>query len=650
MCGVSVVLCKINNTDNNTASNKDNNTANSKDDNISNSILLLLQSLASLQNRGYDSFGMSCIMNNKLHIHKKACLDTSIDNFKTFAEELSVYNSPISIGHTRWATHGIISNDNAHPHVSNSGKICLVHNGIIENYKSLKKMLIEKGFTFYSQTDSEVIVNLIEYHLHNDMTEGTTVLVQTIDQAIMKTVEMLEGTYGLAIQCIDNPSNVYIIKNGSPILIGENDNYIMACSESSGFLDQMNHYYALENDNLVTLSSVDGIITNIKRTKIQNKNVTMNLTPEPYEHWTLKEIMEQNESLMRAYNNGARINNNKVKLGGLNSIKQKIHEIHNVIFLGCGTSLYACHIGRHYLKHMECVNSTMCFDAADFELNDIPMNGLTLLVMCSQSGETKDLHRVLQLIQHRKNIITMGVINVVDSMIAREVDCGIYMNAGREVAVASTKSFTSSVTIFKLFSLWFNQELKNVSMSETTCQSIKNIPYQIKGINSNIYSNISDKHDCLIKSSHIDLLNHENIFVLGKGTMEHVSKEMSLKLKEICYIHAEGYSGTALKHGPFALLQTGYPVILLINKENRAKMWNAYKEIQTRWANILVISEIAEIGIEIENDCCIIVPENKELQEIIYMVVLQHICYRLSIKRGINPDKPRNLAKVVTVE
>jgi glucosamine--fructose-6-phosphate aminotransferase (isomerizing) len=246
--------------------------------NTNNSILLLLQSLASLQNRGYDSFGLSCIMNDKLHIHKKACLDTSIDNFKTFTEELTEYKSPISIGHTRWATHGIISDDNAHPHVSNSGKICLVHNGIIENYKFLKQMLLDKGFTFYSETDSEVIVNLIEYHLSDISSDKQ----QSIEQAIMKTVEMLEGTYGLAIQCIDTPSNVYIIKNGSPILIGENDNYIMACSESSGFLDQMKHYYALENDNLVTLSSTDGIITNIKRAKIQNNTVTMNLTPDPY--------------------------------------------------------------------------------------------------------------------------------------------------------------------------------------------------------------------------------------------------------------------------------------------------------------------------------------------------------------------------------
>ena len=278
--------------------------------------------------------------------------------------------------------------------------------------------------------------------------------------------------------------------------------------------------------------------------------------------------------------------------------------------------------------------------AADFELNDIPLSGKSLLVMCSQSGETKDLHRVLHLINHKNNIITMGVINVVDSLIAREVNCGIYMNAGREVAVASTKSFTSSVLIFKLFSLWYVQQLKKSNVSASIFQNIRNINYQVTSINKKI--------DSLIKPCHIDILNHENIFVLGKGTMEYISKEMSLKLKEICYIHAEGYSGTALKHGPFALLRPRYPVILLVNQENRAKMWNVYKEIETRGADILVISEITDL--EIDPEKCILVPENKELQEILYMVVLQHVCYKLSIVRGINPDKPRNLAKVVTVE
>lgn len=618
MCGISVVLCKYTG-ENNDEHNKE-----------YNSIILLLHSLAILQNRGYDSFGISYIINDKIHIHKRACLNTSIDNFRLFSDELSNCKSLVSIGHTRWATHGVISDKNAHPHISNSGKIALIHNGIIENYKELKHFLIENGFSFYSETDSEVVVNLIDFYNRE----------LNIEHAILKATTLLHGTYGLAIQYLDNPSNVYLIKNGSPILIGENDNYIMACSESTGFLDQMKHYCTLENDSLVILSTKEGIITNIKRPKIQNTNVAMALTPSPYEHWTIKEIMEQGDSLLRTYNNGARLTNDRIKLGGLDNIKKQLGDIKNVIFIGCGTSLYACQIGRYYLKQMECVNNISCFDGADFELNDIPLTGTTLLIMCSQSGETKDLHRVIQLIKHKNNIITMGVINVVDSLIAREVNCGIYMNAGREVAVASTKSFTSSILIFKMFSLWYNQELKKCAIATNIFQDIRNINYQVMNINKTV--------DDLIKPYHIELLNKENIFVLGKGTMEHISKEMSLKLKEICYIHAEGYSGTALKHGPFALLRPGYPVILLINQENRTKMWNVYKEVETRGADILVVSEILDL--EIDPDKYIIVPESKELQEILYMVVLQHICYKLSIVRGINPDKPRNLAKVVTVE
>lgn len=611
MCGISAVISKQG----------------------ANSLKVLLDSLKQLQNRGYDSYGVSCIVNNKLKIHKKASLDTIGDSFQTFADELTNWSSIISIGHTRWATHGIISDKNAHPHISQSGEICLVHNGIIENYSKLKEFLITNGYSFYSETDTEVIVNLIDFNKRKS----------TIESAIAATVDMLEGTYGLAIQCIDTPTNIYLIKNGSPILIGENDNYLMACSESSGFLNQIRHYYALENDKLAVLSLEKGIISTIIGPKIKNSNVNNTLTSTPYEHWTIKEIMEQSDSLLRAYNNGARLMDNKINLGGLDFLKQHMYDIQNIIFLGCGTSLFACHIGRYYLKELECVNNIMCFDAADFELNDIPLTGKSLLIMCSQSGETKDLHRVFQLIKNKNNIITMGVINAIDSLIAREVNCGIYMNAGREVAVASTKSFTSSVLIFKLFSLWCVQQFKlkqGNNLSANIFQNIRNINHQVSFINREISS--------LIKPQHIELLNHENIFVLGKGTMEYISKEMALKLKEICYIHAEGYSGTALKHGPFALLMPKYPIILLINQENRSKMWNVYKEIETRGANILVISEITDLDIESEK--CILVPENKELQEILYMVVLQHVCYKLSIARGINPDKPRNLAKVVTVE
>lgn len=611
MCGISAIICK----------NKYNN-----------SIQLLVQSLAQLQNRGYDSFGMSSIAdNNTFHIHKKACIDQNEEHFKSFSSELQEVTSNMSMGHTRWATHGIISETNAHPHVSHSGKFSLIHNGIIENYISIKKELLDLGFIFKSDTDSEVIVNLIDYYYNQQKLD--------IKDAINTTIDRLEGTYGLVIQCIDNPSSMYIIRNGSPILVGENENYIIATSESSGFLNQMTNYFVIENNDLVVLSIDGGIRSNIIYKHVKSQNTSYDLTPHPYEHWTLKEIMYQSQSLLNSLNNGARIFKSQIKLGGLDYIKSYIDNIENIIFMGCGTSLNACHIGRIYLKSLSLVNNIQCFDAAEFEFTDIPLSGKTLLVMCSQSGETKDLHRVIQIIKDKPNIITMGVINVVDSLIAREVDCGIYMNAGREVAVASTKSFTSSLLVFKLFSLWYFQN-KQINLNKYAIQNIRNISSQVDTINSNINSLISDNN--------ISLLNKENVFILGKGKMEHIAKEMALKMKEICYIHAEGYSGSALKHGPFALLTPGFPVILIIDKDNEDKMWNVYKEIESRKANILVISEINNL--ELDSTNYIIVPENKELQEILFITILQHICYRLALKREINPDKPRNLAKVVTVE
>lgn len=620
MCGISAIICKYKN---------------------NNSIQLLLQSLGQLQNRGYDSFGMSCInANNKFHIHKKACIDQREDHFERFSNELQDLNTNISVGHTRWATHGVISEANAHPHLSHSGKLSLIHNGIIENYKILKKELLNEGFIFKSDTDSEVIVNLIDYYYDRQKID--------IENAIKMAIGRLEGTYGLVIQCIDRNTSLYIIRNGSPILVGENENHIIATSEASGFLNQMNNYYVIENNDLVVLSAEYGIKSNIIYKHVKNKNASYELTPEPYVHWTLKEIMDQSHSLLNSLNNGGRIFNTQIKLGGLDYIKPHIDDIENIIFMGCGTSLNACHIGRIYLKSLSAVNNIQCFDAAEFEMSDIPLSGKTLLVMCSQSGETKDLHRVIQLIKDKPNIITMGVINVVDSLIAREVDCGIYMNAGREVAVASTKSFTCSLLIFKLFSLWYfqtkNNNIKlnneNIKLNKYTIQNIRNINIQVESINNNI--------DSLINDTHISLLNEENVFILGKGKMENIAKEMALKMKEICYIHAEGYSGSALKHGPFALLTPGFPVILIIDKDNEDKMWNVYKEIESRNANILVVSEISNL--ELDPTKYIIVPENKELQEILFMIVLQHICYKLALKREINPDKPRNLAKVVTVE
>jgi len=664
MCGITVVICK-----------KQTKTA----------VSLLLTSLEQLQNRGYDSFGLSAISTCAFDIQKVACISPT-DTFDSFKTKTQNIKTDVVMGHTRWATHGVISTENAHPHLSMSKKIALVHNGIIENYKAIKDRLVVQvtnsveanandSYTFTSQTDSEVIVNLIDYYY--------VVKRESIEIAIQKAVAELSGTYGLAIQCIDHPDKTFIIRNGSPLLIGENDDYIMATSEVSGFVNQMKHYYTVKNNDLIIFSQKDGIktttTTSLKKMMCHNESII--LTPAPYNHWTLKEIHEQKDTLLRATNNGARINLNKIKLGGIDMLRDYIREIETIILVGCGTSLHACQIGAFYLKkfpHLGNVNHICTYDAAEFSVLDIPKKGKTLVIMISQSGETMDLHRILPFVKER-GCLTMGIINVVDSLIAREVDCGIYMNAGRENAVASTKSFTSSLMILKLFSIWFYQEFCISDILYTppihfdvkkhnilgngeftsVCQNIRNVVEQVGKLNE-IYKyncdypfnddypfNECDKtiYNNNERFTMLTCLNKENLFILGKGRMECIAKEAALKLKEICYIHAEAYSGSALKHGPFALLTEGFPVIFLIDKENKDKMWNAYQEVKSRRAYCLVISEL-----DLPSEHLIKIPENGDLQEILYMVTLQHICYSLSQLRGINPDTPRNLAKVVTVE
>jgi len=501
-----------------------------------------------------------------------------------------------------------------------------VHNGIIENYKKIKELLKKENYTFYSQTDSEVIANLIDYYYEK---------MNNVEDAISKALSLVEGTYGVSILSTVEPEKIYLVRQGSPLIIAENDDMIVATSEISGLVNHFNHYMNIECGNIVSFTK-DGFMSNDKFKKTFIDQTFFDKTPHPYTHWTLKEIHEQPEALLRVLNNGARINNDKIKLGGLESLKQKIKKIRNIILIGCGTSYNACMCAKYYFQKYTNLNIILCIDGGEFSENDIPIDGITIMVLCSQSGETKDVHRCIK-IGHEKGILCVGIINVVNSIIAREVDCGIYINCLRENGVASTKSFTSMITALFLFSLWINQETKN--------EHIKYIIDDIRKISYNsciLLKHISIQKDILLK------LNKSSMFLLGKGKMEAIAREGALKIKEISYIHAEGCNGSSLKHGPFALLTTGFPVILLIDEENRAKMMNVYEEIKSRGAYIYIITEISEMSLE--NQDIFVVENNQHCKEILYVVVLQYIAYQLAILNKINPDKPRNLAKVVTVE
>lgn len=606
---------------------------------------IIINALIQLQNRGYDSSGICTINNNTFEIIKYASTNeiSSIDKLLSLNLEEDE-NSSLGLGHNRWATHGGKTDTNAHPHISNDQQFVIVHNGIIENYIELKNFLINNGYNFYSQTDTEIIVNLISYYYNNDDAEYST--KGNTFNSIKKTINELIGTYGLIIINIHENDKIYAVRNGSPLLVGYNDDYALITSEQSGFCNMVNTYITLNNDDITLISKNNNkIIVETTSNYITKKvnNINYDLTPEPFKHWTIKEIFEQHDTIFNTINRGGRIkNNNEVKLGGLEEHMSTLKNINNIILLGCGTSYHAGLYGMHYLKSLCNFNSVQVFDGAEFNNNDIPKIGNTACILISQSGETKDLHRCIEIAKNN-NIITIGIINVVDSLIAREVDCGIYCNAGREMGVASTKAFTSQVICLSMMAIWFAQ-INNINEIKRSkiIKDLQNLGNDFK----KTIMNLNDK----ISNIATTMKDYNNMFLLGKGTDEYVAKEGSLKIKEISYIHSEGYSASSLKHGPFALLDENFPVLILnLVEEHNYKIYNCFEEVHSRNSPIILITNNNEINLN--KDCTLInVVKNNSYSSLLGIIPLQLLAYYLSVYRGINPDIPKNLAKVVTVE
>ncbi len=596
----------------------------------------LLYGLSQLQNRGYDSAGICTINKNNQFILNKYASTTISALDKLNEKKIEHENSKIGIAHTRWSTHGEKSNENAHPHISSDGKFVLVHNGIIENFNLIKKMLIENNYTFKSETDSEVIVNLLSYNY---------IQYKNIMETIENTIQQLQGTWGLAIMCIDYPNQIYCTRNSSPILIGQMDDYVMIVSEQSGFTEQIKSYIVLNNMDICVIKNDNNDIKvetkdNYDLIKIINNN---NNSLNNYKHWTLKEIYEQTQSVFNTIMFEDRLNINEIKMLQLDLYKQQLLEIDNIIILGCGTSYNAGMIGLYYFKDLCNFNCVQLFDGADFNYRDIPKKGKTALILLSQSGETLDLYRCIE-IARKHNLFTIGVINVVNSLIARSVNSCCYLNVGKEVGVASTKSFTSQCILLSMIALWFAQ-LQNTCSIKIN-EYINNLSILNLQIN-NILTDLENKIDNIINIFD----NQTSCFVLGKGNCEPIAREGSLKIKEISYIHSESYSSTSLKHGPYALLCENFPVILIaLNDENYIKNENAYNEIKSRHAKIILITNKIMENINDINNNLIYIPANSTYSNLLSVIPLQMLAYKLSVNKGINPDMPKNLAKVVTVE
>lgn len=605
---------------------------------------ILLDGLKQLQNRGYDSAGISFYddINDTIITHKHA--STMNQSALVNLEVLEDYENPsIGIAHTRWATHGAKTDLNSHPHQSYNGKFILVHNGIIENYKEIEAILRKNNISNVSETDTENIVNLLAFEYEK---------TKDVSKAIQCIISQMKGTWGLVIFCTETPNTLYATRQGSPLLVGHTETTALISSEQSGFCNRVQNYFILKNNDICSIKKNETGVIQIETIEdnYTNNQVIGNsteLTPDPYPYWMLKEIYGQHESIKRVIKQGSRLlNNDQVHLGGLNLNIDFLKTVDHIILLGCGTSLNAAKFAIDYFKSLCNFVSVSWKDGADFTTDDVSHYGTTALILLSQSGETKDLHRCIE-IANNHNLFTIGVVNVVDSLIAREVECGCYLHAGREVGVASTKSFTSQCVLLTMIAVWFSQvqepKVKKNLQRKRIINDIRKLANDVKET-----LKCNDQVQELVKQ----FTDHSSCFVLGKGKNEAIANEGALKIKEISYIHAEGYSTSSLKHGPFALLYPSFPVIMIMpNDEYYTKAANAYDEIKSREAFILKITDNKnKLHRQRSVSSEIIVPENTTFSSLLSIIPIQLLSYHLSVVKGYNPDMPRNLAKVVTVE
>ena len=612
----------------------------------------LILGLKLLQNRGYDSAGVSVVSENKVHALKYASTNEK-DSIKNLEENIGkLPAATFGIAHTRWATHGRKTDENAHPHLSMDGSISVVHNGIIDNYLELKDFLVKKGYKFCSQTDTEVISQLLQYFLdeyNNDLFVSLDNLCNT-----------LNGTWACLIQSSRFPNTLIALKNGSPLLFARNQNGYFFTSEISGFQNEVNDYIIVKDKVYYVVDYVeDKILTkHIKhgldfdefsqsQKMHQIDKQLIDLSPHPYPHWMIKEIFDQIESSKRAINNGGRLEGElQIKLGGLNEHREKLLGYKRICFLACGTSYHAGLFGSVIFAMFQMLESVKVCDASEFyEYNYEPS---TLYIVLSQSGETKDVHRAMEIIKSRNGSI-LSVVNVVESLIAREALCGVYVNAGSEKAVASTKSFTNQVIVLVLIAMWWYKNNPGLQ-DEKRDVLFKKLREDLLELSDCIEKTIRQNMD-IIKNLAVKLARHSHIFCLGRGLLFPIALEAALKIKEISYIHAEGFCGGALKHGPFALIEEGTPILIISNDDEHGKrMESAAEEVLCRGAHTIILTNDEKCYKASVYKDAIFVPKLQVLSPILSIVPMQLLAYHIGLLKNITVDQPKSLAKVVTVD
>jgi len=593
---------------------------------------ILIDGLKRLEYRGYDSAGFSVVDNKKLITVKTVGKVSQLEKKSTEVET----DSSFGIAHTRWATHGKPSELNAHPQTDCSDKISIVHNGIIENYLELREELKKKGHQFKSQTDTEVIAHLIEENYEDDL-----------EVAVLKSTEKLVGTFGIAIVHADIDHQVIIIKRGSPIIIGVGEDEYFAASDSNALAPYTHKMIYLSDDEIAVLNSKEYYIKNMKNQILEKKIEILDedeykVDKRGYEHYMLKEIFEQPESIKNAFRGRIIGHEGVSKLGGLEPVLSRLKNIKKLIIVSCGTSYYAGLLGRYIFETLTELDIETEL-ASEFRYRRLKLNEDVAVLALSQSGETADTLAAIKEAK-RKGALLLGIVNAVGTSIAQITDAGVYNHAGPEIGVASTKIYSSQLVILTLIALLIGryQSISYIQGSEVI-SAIKKLPEQVK----EILDNAEEINKIALKYS-----DFENFLYIGRLYNYPTAMEGALKLKEISYIHAEGYPAGEMKHGPISLIDDNFPTVAIVPKDSTYdKMINNIQEIRARNGRILsVTNKGAEEIFQISDDVIIVPKTIPILQPILNIIPLQLFAYNIARKKGCDIDKPRNLAKSVTVE
>lgn len=599
---------------------------------------IIIKGLKRLEYRGYDSAGIA-LFGNQLEVYKTKGKVTDLEN------QISISKSnkaALGIGHTRWATHGVPNDTNSHPHISNSGRLSLVHNGIIENYETLKNILTENGFTFQSDTDTEVLVNLIE---HIQKTQGLKT-----GKAVQIALSQVVGAYAIAVFDKDHPEEIVVAKLGSPLAIGIGKEEYFIASDASPFIEYTNRTIYLEDNEMAVISRQKGFkMYSINTNKPLTPNVQqLQLSLEKiekagFDHFMLKEIYEQPRAIKDTFRGRLLSDKQQIKLSGVEENLTRFEQASRIIIVACGTSWHAGLVAEYLFEDAARIPTEVEY-ASEFRYRNPIIYPTDVVIAISQSGETADTLAAIKLAKE-KGAFVFGVCNVVGSSIAREAHSGAYTHAGPEIGVASTKAFTTQITILVMIALRLGQMKNTVDSND-----FKRVTSQIIALPSLIEKVLECNNK--IKKIALQYKDAPNFLYLGRGYNFPAALEGALKLKEISYIHAEGYPAAEMKHGPIALIDKQMPVVVVAtNKGHYEKIVSNIQEIKSREGKIISVVTEGDISVKILSDYVIEIPEVTEsLVPILASIPLQLLSYHIALMRGCNVDQPRNLAKSVTVE